>query len=267
MSEAPRPAPRAILLDLDGTVYAAGAPIPGAITAIDELRTAGHPLRFFTNTDSRPPSSVRDQLLGYGVEVAPEELFTPVVAALSLLDQPGARAFALVSDALAPLFPERDAAPASTGEGFSHVIVGDCRDALSYRRLDAAFRALRRGARLVALQRGRYFKDPAGDHLDAGALVAALEYAAGVEAVVVGKPERAFFEVAASSAGASTAECVVVGDDATTDIAGGAAVGAQTVQVRTGKYADQRAEGVADNADATIDSLADLPALLVRREW
>ncbi|HEY5249925.1 MAG TPA: HAD hydrolase-like protein [Dermatophilaceae bacterium] len=55
---------------------------------------------------------------------------------------------------------------------------------------------------------------------------------------------------------------MVVGDDATTDIAGGRDAGARTVQVRTGKYADQHAEGITGSADVTIDTVADLPALL-----
>jgi ribonucleotide monophosphatase NagD (HAD superfamily) len=55
---------------------------------------------------------------------------------------------------------------------------------------------------------------------------------------------------------------VVVGDDATTDIVGGRVAGARTVQVRTGRYADQYAEGITGSADATIDRVADLPSLL-----
>jgi ribonucleotide monophosphatase NagD (HAD superfamily) len=57
----------------------------------------------------------------------------------------------------------------------------------------------------------------------------------------------------------------VVGDDATTDVAGGRAAGAATVQVRTGKYADQARTGPGEQADVTVDSVADLPALVARR--
>jgi ribonucleotide monophosphatase NagD (HAD superfamily) len=142
------------------------------------------------------------------------------------------------------------------------VLVGDCRDVLDYAVLDAAFRAVRAGAELVALQRGRYFRREDGDHLDTGAVVAGLEYSAGVHARVLGKPSTDFFDLAARSLGLSVQECAVVGDDATTDIAGGRDAGARTVQVRTGKYADQHAEGITGSADATIDSIADLPAFL-----
>ncbi|KQT01890.1 HAD-IA family hydrolase [Cellulomonas sp. Leaf395] len=146
---------------------------------------------------------------------------------------------------------------------YTHVVVGDCREVLDYALLDTAFRAVRSGATLVALQRGKYFKRPDGDHVDTGAVIAAIEYAADVTARVVGKPSVDYFQAAASSLGVDLAACVVIGDDATTDIAGGRAAGAVTVQVRTGKFADQSRAGAGEQADVTLDSVADLPGLLV----
>lgn len=229
---------RAALIDLDGTLYSRGRLIPGAVRAVAALREAGTVLRFLTNTDSRLPAAVRDELAALGLEVAEAELFTPVAAAERLLAAELAAALLVVSREVRPAL-ERFAG----GSAVTHVVVGDCRDVLDYPLLDQAFRALRGGAALVALQRGRYFRAADGDHLDTGAVVAALEYASGQQARVVGKPSAEFFALAAASAGHPAAHCAVVGDDATTDIAGGDAIGALTVQVRTGKYADQRGEG------------------------
>ncbi len=39
-----------VLLDLDGTLYEAGTPVPGAAKAVERLRADGHVLRFFTKT-------------------------------------------------------------------------------------------------------------------------------------------------------------------------------------------------------------------------
>jgi len=245
-----------ILLDLEGTLYAKGEPIPGATAAVAALREQGHVLRFLTNTDSKPLVRVAADLEGFGLRIRQEELFTPVVAAQRLLEAAGGNAYLVVAEALRTEFKAVACAPCT------HVLVGDCRDTLDYSLLDGAFRALRAGAQLVALQRGRYFKRADGDHLDTGAVVAALEYAAGCQAVVVGKPSAEFFTLAADSAGTPVTGCVVVGDDATTDIAGGRAAGAVTVQVRTGKFADQQAEGLTGGASHTIDSIVDLPDLL-----
>lgn len=253
-----RPAVRAVLLDLEGTLYANGEVIPGAVAALAELREQQVALRFLTNTDSEPTERILARLAGYGLPIRQEELFTPVVAAESLVAAtPGARVYAVVSQALRETLPFLVDEPP-----YTHVLVGDCRDTLSYPLLDGAFRALRSGAALLALQRGRYFKRADGDHLDTGAVVAGLEYAAGVQARVLGKPSTDFFALAAEGLGVDITECVVVGDDATTDIAGGNAAGARTVQVRTGKYADQRADGLVGQSDHTIDSITGLPRLL-----
>lgn len=250
---------RGVLLDLEGTLYSKGQSIPGAIAAVLGLRDLGLGLRFLTNTDSKSGTQILEELACYGLPLHPEELFTPVVAAQSLLAAvPDARVYALVSEGLRGSISSIAEKPP-----FTHVLVGDCRDTLNYSRLDEAFRALRSGAELVALQRGRYFKRTDGDHLDTGAVVAALEYAAALQAQVLGKPSPDFFGLAANGLGVDVTECVVVGDDATTDIAGGRAMGALTVQVRTGKYADQQAEGH-EPAEHVIESVAALPALLER---
>lgn len=249
---------KAILLDLDGTLYASGSQIPGASGAIAELRRQGYVLRFFTNTDSKTVPGVLAALRGYSLDVAPEELFTPVVAARLLLGAHASPNVALlVSAAVSEVLQE------FVGTGpVTHVVVADCRDTLDYPALDAAFRAIRGGAELIALQRGRYFKSADGDHVDTGAIVAGLEYSTGVTARLLGKPSQEYFALAATSAGYRADQIVVVGDDATTDMAMAVEAGAVAIQVRTGKYGDQASDGLQRIAHHVIDSIADLPALM-----
>nr|BFE75642.1 hypothetical protein GCM10020092_089430 [Actinoplanes digitatis] len=57
----------------------------------------------------------------------------------------------------------------------------------------------------------------------------------------------------------------MVGDDRTTDIEMANAADAISVQVRTGKYADQRDNDALARAAHVIDSVADLPELISRR--
>ena len=74
------------------------------------------------------------------------------------------------------------------------VIVGDLGEAFGYGILNRAFRHLMAGAELIALQKNRFWMTPDGLSLDVGPFVAALEYASGTEAYIVGKPARGFFE-------------------------------------------------------------------------
>ncbi|MFD8498261.1 HAD hydrolase-like protein [Amycolatopsis sp. NPDC059657] len=245
---------KAVLLDVEGTLCVHGVALPGAVSAVAALRESGLAIRYLTNVESRRPQAIADELTASGFDVRPGELHTPISAALALFAKTSdAHVLPLVSDSLRGLFPTASAPP------FTHVLVGDCREVLGYPMLDVAFRALRAGAELVALQRGRYFKRPDGDHLDSGAIVAALEYSAQVAAQVVGKPSAEFFRTAAADAGVPIDACLVVGDDVSTDIEGGLAAGAQVIQVRTGKYADQVRAGQVSPAVKTVGSVVDLP--------
>ena len=49
---------RAVLMDLEGTVYAAGQSLPGAADAITAVRNSGVAVRFLTNIDSRTPHEI-----------------------------------------------------------------------------------------------------------------------------------------------------------------------------------------------------------------
>lgn len=98
--------------------------------------------------------------------------------------------------------------------------------------------------------------------LDAGAFVAALEYATGREATIVGKPSPAFFRAAAESMGVDLPDMAVVGDDITTDVAGAQACGAAAVLVRTGKFREGDLSGGSPKPDVVLESLASLPRAL-----
>ncbi len=98
-----------------------------------------------------------------------------------------------------------------------------------------------------------------GLQLDAGPFVAALEYATGQEAVLVGKPSTAFFETAAGALGLSLDRVAVVGDGVATDVAGGQAAGCRGVALRTGTFREEQLVELERPPDAILDSIADLP--------
>ena len=256
-----RPPVRAVLLDVDGTLVAGGRAIPGAASTLSRLREGGIQIRLLTNIDSRTPETVCRELAVAGIEVPVEAVFTPVVAALRFLEQhPSERCHLLLTAELAARFAAHDA---GTGRA-DYVLVGDCREVGGYAQLDAAFRRLMDGARLLALQRGRWWQAADGPSLDTGAFVALLEHASGQTARGFGKPSADFFEMALADLGCAPAEVLVVGDDPETDAAGARIVGAPCVLVRTGKFGSRGGvvgEGHPGVA-AVIDSIADLPALL-----
>ncbi len=241
-----------LLVDLDGTLYVGDEPIPGAVEAMRRIGDAGILFRYVTNTTRRSRRAVAEALreMGFPLRASRGELlvYTPAAAAdRLLLDR---RVHALVTE---PLLEDLHGVVLTDREP-EYVLVGDLGDGFTYERLDRAFQHLVYGAELVALQKNRYWQKGDGLSLDAGPFVAALEYASGKEASVVGKPEKAFFEAALEELGLEAHRVAMVGDDAEADVAGARAAGLLGVQVETGKYRP----GEAGEADLVVESFADL---------
>ena len=259
-----RPAPdrvlraTSVLLDLDGVLYVEDEPIAGAIEAVAALRDHGLQLRFVTNTTSRPRRDILARLQRLGMPVPERELVTPARLAVEYCLAAGRRrALLLMRDEVKADF----AGLQEVREGADVVVVGDLGEDFGYRVLNRAFRELLAGAELVALQKNRYWRGENGLSLDAGPFVAALEYASGKTAAVVGKPEKEFFLLALKDLGdLKTQEVAMVGDDPEADVTGAKDAGLKGVQVKTGKYvADAEIGG---GADLVLESFAGLPEAL-----
>ena len=245
---------KGLLIDLDGTLYVGGEPIPGCREALAKLRSSGLLLRFVTNTTRKPRRDVLRELKRMGFEAEEAEIFTPARAAALMLR--GRRCYPLVAD---PLLEDLEGMVPDE-ESPEYVLVGDLGEGFTYTRLNAAFRHLMSDAGLLALQKNRYWRQESGLSLDAGPFVAALEYASGKAATVVGKPERGFFRLALEDLGLEAREVAMVGDDPEADVAGARVAGLKGVQVKTGKY--EAAAGTGGRANLVLESFAELPEAL-----
>ena len=249
-----------ILLDLSGVIYVEDEAVPGAAETLAAVRSRGLPIRLVTNTTMRPRRSILERLERLGLEADPAELITPATLAKSRCEQAGYESVALV--VLDELREDLEGLE-QRGESVDAVIVGDLGDRWSYEVLNEAFRNLMDGAALIALQKNRYWETAEGLSLDAGPFVAALEYGSGTQAEVVGKPSPAFFELALRELGVSADRAAMVGDDVEADVGGAIDAGLRGILVRTGKYREDLVRESAIEPTATIDSIAELPALLI----
>lgn len=241
------------MLDLDGTLYVGEQPVAGAGEAVGALKASGLTLRYVTNTTRVPRRAVVERMQKLGFLAEEGEVFTPAWAAARLIRSRSC--LALVNESL----HEDLGRVRLTEDSPEVVLVGDLGEDFTYARLDAAFRCLMEGAELVALQKNRYWQSGGGLSLDAGPFVAALEYASGKRAFVVGKPEESFFRIALEDMRLQANEVAMVGDDAEADVAGAKKAGLWGILVRTGKW---RPGGDVEEADLVLDSVAALPMAL-----
>lgn len=252
----------AILLDVDGVFHVSGEPIPGGAAAVTRLRKDGHWLRFVTNNTTRSRADLADDLRALGIELADEELETTPRAAARVLA--GKRVLALT---MAAIVPDLEGVEL-VGEDAEAVLLGGADETdetgrvFSYTNLARAFHELEGGAQLYCLHKNRWWQTGHGPRLDTGAFVAGLEYAAGVEATVLGKPSPAYFAAALEALDADAEMTWMVGDDIDADIAGAQRHGMKTVLVRTGKFRPDAVEAARTRPDGIVSSIAQLPAWL-----
>ncbi|TDW27355.1 HAD superfamily hydrolase (TIGR01458 family) [Rhizobium azibense] len=221
-----------VLLDLAGVIYDGEEVIPGATDAVARLREAGLLIRFVSNTTRSNKQALLQRLAGLGLYATSDELFTPAQAAREWLDKHDRSPYLLVHPDLALDFHDLAGGPQKA------LVVGDAGEAFDYQTLNAAFRELVTGAEFLGLAPNRTFQDVDGKlSLDAGAFIAALEFASQRRATILGKPSPEFFLSALASMNCPKAKAVMVGDDAETDVAGALQAGlSKAVLVRTGKY-------------------------------
>ena len=266
---------RAFILDADGVLMYRNAPIPGSPEAIVELRRRGIPYRVVTNFSSAHRSSLAAVFgKAAGIPVDQAEIITAASAAaaytarhysgqpLLVIAAPDAKREWAGQHLVTP--EEAD----TRAETVAAVVIGDAGDDLSFANQDIAFRQLRNGAAFVAMHRNPWWMTPKGFTLDAGTVVAGLEFALGRKAVICGKPSPVVFrqaigELKAEMRGRGDAplqagDIAMVGDDPKADIAAARRVGLRAFLTLTGKVTadDAAAAGVAK--DVIAPSLAGL---------
>jgi HAD superfamily hydrolase (TIGR01458 family) len=249
----------AILLDVDGVLHVSGAPIAGAAAAVRRLRADGHRIRFVSNTTTRSRAQIGDQLRAMGIEVDDDELQTTGAVAARVLK--GKRVLALTMPGLLDDLEGLQL----VGMNVDAVLVGGADEGeetgriFSYLNLNRAFHELEAGADLYCLHKNRWWQTAEGARLDAGAFVAGLEYAAEIEAIVLGKPSNAYFAAALDALNAEAGLAWMVGDDLETDIVGAHKHGMKTLLVRTGKFRPDDVERSQVQPDGIVSSIAQLP--------
>jgi glycerol-1-phosphatase len=135
------------------------------------------------------------------------------------------------------------------------VVVAGTTD-LVYDDLRHAIQAVVRGADLLATARDPTYPQPDGLWPGTGAILAAVEYASGVRAQIVGKPEPQLFLTAVDRLG--DGKTLVIGDRVRSDLAAAAAAQLDAALVRSDGSDHDELDGFDPQPLAVADTLAEL---------
>jgi len=249
-----------ILLDLDGCLWVGEDACDGAVEAVQALREGGASVLFLTNDVRNAPEDFVRKLWRLGFQASLAEVVT-VGAALQfqLASRERGSAYVVGSQALVDHVAEAglrilNRTPFATR---ADVVVVGAHDEFSYDELRIASQAVSRGAELIGATRDATFPMPDGPWPGTGAILAAIENAAGRKAdLVVGKPEPAMYEAARDRLGPG--RMLAVGDLLDVDVAGARRAGLDSALVLTGGTTREQADAAELRPTHVADSLGAL---------
>ena len=250
----------AFLLDLDGVVYLGRQMVPGAATAIAELRRRDKTVVFITNDSRGAPLDYVNKLATMDIPATTEDVLTAASATAEYI-----RAHFGADDRSVYVIgtPEikgemvrvgLKVVEGDAGRRADFVVVG-LHEEFNYQELKIATMAARAGAQIFGPNRDPVFPMPEGLWPGSGSILAAVETAGASRAIAIGKPEAPMFEMALRKV-PEGARVAIVGDRLDSDITGGQRAGIGTVLVLSGSTKEEELARSEVRPDHVLPDLA-----------
>jgi len=249
------------LFDLDGCLYFGDMPAPGAAELLSKLRAAGKKVAFVTNNSRQGAEEVRDKLERMGISAFREEIVTATeYAGRFIRDRYGTVTATVVGSDLLQASVEAEghrSLALDCDEPLDVVLVG--RDTeFTYDKLSAIIRHAENGTRIIATNPDLFHPGAGGGKVpETGALTVSAEAVIGAgEIEYVGKPAPYMLQQGMRICGVRADECVMIGDNYSTDILGGMNAGMRTLWV-AGDASSQLSTRRAPGAEAATEAVFD----------
>jgi HAD superfamily hydrolase (TIGR01458 family) len=252
-----------LLIDIEGVLVSGKTRLSGSLETLDFLNKKRVPFLLVTNTTRMSRVTIWHHLIRLGFPITENHILTPSLAATNWLKKQGVEKIALLlSGSAANDFKQFKITAANP----QYLVIGDLAQDLTFEKLNHAFRLLMRGAKILALQKNRYWQTNDGFTIDAGAIVAALEFASKKRALIIGKPQKNYFLEAADIIGIPINKLAMIGDDLEIDIKGGQSAGLFSIAVKTGNFREDIYKKGKIKPGVVLNKIDDLPVYL-NKHW
>ena len=221
------------LTDMDGVLVHEEDPIPGAAEFIEALKASGLKYLLLTNNSIYTRRDLRARLLGSGIDVPEDRIFTSALATADFLDEqrPGGSAYVVGESGL--ITAMHDIGYVMTDRNPDYVVLGETRT-YSFEAITKAIRLIENGARFIATNPDASGPSHQGTLPATGSVAALISTATGRKPYFVGKPNPLMMRSALNRIEAHSETTVMVGDRMDTDIVSGLEAGLRTILVGTG---------------------------------
>ena len=250
---------KGLLIDLEGVLYSDNKLTPGSIEVIKELKKNSLKLRFLTNTTTAPRKIIFNKLYDFGFDIEEKEIFTPIIATKNYLRENRVKRIALITNIeIIEEFNDYEI----TQKNPEAVIMGDIYKNFKWDILDRIFKLVYlQNAALIALHQNKYSMRDGEVSLDLGPFVKAIEYSSGKKSILMGKPEKNFFDLAVKDLNINNENILMIGDDISSDIEGSINANLKAIQVKTGKFQEKDLK-YPTQPNYRLNSITELPKLL-----
>ena len=230
---------KAVLFDLDGTIYYGSKIIEGANDAIEHCRSLGKRVFFLTNNSTKTRRQIFDKLRGMGIDCEFEEVMTSGYVAALYAQREGLQDIYLCgSDNLASEF-EGLGVSVVDAEHARNLLIG-YDPAFDYAKMTAAVRVAMRADKTIACNKEKVFQGEGAQWFPGcGGMVAPIEWCSGhMSDYVIGKPNTLMLEMVASMLGLSREQMLMVGDTYESDILMANRYGCPSILISSREYSD-----------------------------
>jgi len=251
------------LTDMDGVLVHEEVPIPGAQEFVEALKASGLPFQILTNNSIFTPRDLRARLLGSGMDVPEESIWTSALATAQFLhdQRPGGTAYVVGEAGLTSALHE--IGYVMTDRDPDYVVLGETRT-YSFEAITRAIRLVAGGARFIATNPDASGPSQHGMLPATGSVAALISTATGRQPYFIGKPNPLMMRSALNRLNAHSETTVMIGDRMDTDIISGLEAGLRTVLVSTGSTRPDEVERFPYRPTMVCDSIADLVSLVGR---
>jgi len=262
-----------LIIDMDGVLWHDERPQKGLVTFFETLHAQEINFVLATNNASKTTAQYTAKLRRFGLEVPPEQILTSAEATASYLSshyQPGTAAYVVGGDGLYEAMRDRgfdllnEEGVVDSQVRVEVVVVGFTRTAC-YDQLASAARLIFNGAQFVGSNPDTTYPTEGGPLPGAGAYLAFLERATGIEPLIIGKPAGALFAQAMERLGGTRENTAMVGDRLETDIAGAKAFGIYSILLFSGITKPQELEASEIAPDLVFNDILDMTKRLRNR--
>jgi 4-nitrophenyl phosphatase len=251
-----------LVLDMDGVLWKADAPIGDLPATFDRIQTLGLKVAFATNNGTQTPEQYMERLARLGVSVEPWQVVTSALGIANLLKQrfpDGGPIFVIGGGGVMTALRESGFELLSAkAAGSARAVVMGIDPEITFEKMCEAALLVRSGVPFFATNPDKTFPTPRGQIPGAGAWISVIITASGVEPIYAGKPAPYLLELARARLGTTKEQTLVVGDRLETDIAGGQAAGMPTALVLSGVSTRAQAERWKPKVDIVVEDLATL---------